>query len=253
MKQYSLFLGQDIKRALSGKGFIIGILLLLAVFINAFRMYVRTDGSMSTYEIIIDAMAVSGFGPFAAVFPALGYSSQFAQEYNSGYIKMITSRMSWRQYGRIRILSVGLSGGLIMAVPFSVLMIYAYAVGTHGVPDNGLADGKVMGDYLEHYGDWYVLGFKVLLGFLFGVMFSLISLAFAVWSTNRYVAMIGPFILYEALWALLPLKVMFLNPIYMVRGDDLNSYPLSAGMEIIYIAVAVIAVWLGMKRRAGQE
>lgn len=251
MKQYSLFWGQDIKRALSEKGFILGIALLVAVFINCFRQYVRTDGSMSTWEIIIDAMALSGFGPFAAVFPALGYSSQFAQEYNSGYLKMITSRMSWKQYGKIRILSVGLSGGLIMAVPFSVLVVYAYAVGTHEVPE--FVKGTVMGWYLENYGSGYVLGFKVLLGFLFGVMFSLISFAFAVWSANRYVAMIAPFILYEALWALLPLKVMFLNPIYMVRGDDLASYPLSAGMEMIYIIIAVTAVWLGMKKRAGQE
>lgn len=251
MKQYRQFVGQDIKRALSGKGFILGIVLLLAVFVNCFYRYVRTDGSMSTWEIIIDAMSLSGFGPFAAVFPAMGYSSQFAQEYNSGYLKMITSRMSWKQYGRIRILSVGLSGGLIMAVPFSVLMVYAYVVGVHEVPE--FVKGFVMGWYLENYGSGYVLGLKVLLGFLFGVMFSLISLAFAVWSANRYVAMIAPFILYEALWALLPLKVMFLNPIYMVRGDDLNSYPLSAGMEILYIAAAVIAVWMGMKRRAGRE
>lgn len=251
MKQYSQFIGQDLKRALSGKGFILGIVLLLAVFVNSFRQYVRTDGSMTTWEIIVDAMAISGFGPFAAVFPALGYSSQYAQEYNSGYLKMITSRMSWKQYGKIRILSVGLSGGLIMAVPFSVLMVYAYTVGAHGVPE--FLKETVVERYLENYGSGYVLGFKVLLGFLFGVMFSLVSLAFAVWSANRYVAMLAPFILYEALWALLPLKVMFLNPIYMVRGDDLKSYPLSAGMEGLYIAAAVAAVWLGLKRRAGEE
>lgn len=253
MKQYMYFCGMDIKRALSGKGFWIGILLLLAVFMNSFRMYVRTDGSMSTYEIILDAMALSGFGPFAAVFPALGYSSQFCQEYNSGYLKMITSRMSFKWFGWIRILSVGLSGGLIMGLPFAFYFGLAYITGTHGVPENGMTDGLIAGYYLEHYGDWYVIGFKILLGFLFGVMFSVISLAFAVWSVNRYVAMIAPFILYETLWALLPLKVMFLNPIYMVRGDDLGSYPLSALMEILYIGVAAVMVWLGMKRRAGQE
>ena len=252
MKKYIHLFWQDMKRAMTAKGFIIAMILLLAVFMNALRIYVNVERDMSTYEMIVDVMALSGFGPFAAIFPALGYASQFCQEYNSGYMKMITSRMSWKCFGITRMVSVGLSGGLIMGIPFLVMCVFAYIVGVPGVPQDGFLEGLQVVYYIEKYGDFFVLAFKVLLGFLFGVMFSLVSLAFAVWSVNRYVAMIAPFILYETMWVLL-YDVKFLNPIYLVRGDDLNSYPLSALMEIVYIVIAVVIVWMGFKKRMRYE
>jgi hypothetical protein len=252
MRKYTRFLGQDVKRALTAKGFVIGVVLLLAVFINAFHLYVGRGRTMSTYEIIVDAMALSGFGPFAAVFPSLGYSTQFVQEHNSGYLKMIISRMSWKYYGITRIISTGLSGGFVVGIPFFIVCVLAYTLGVPGVPENGFMEGTKMVYYLQQYGDWYVLCSKVLLGFLFGAMFALVSLAFAVWSLNRYVAMIAPFILYEAMWVML-YEVRFLNPIYLVRGDDLNSYPLSMLMELMYIVLAAVVVWFGLKKRVKYE
>lgn len=85
---------------------------LSGLFIHAIRANTNLDGSVSTYEIISVAMALSGFTPFAAIFPALGYSVVFYEEYHSGYLKMITSRMSWKRYGINRIIAVAVSGEL---------------------------------------------------------------------------------------------------------------------------------------------
>lgn len=75
------------------------------------------------HEIIIDAMALSGFGPFAAVFPSLGYSSRFCEEYGSGYLRMITSRTSWKSYARTRMITVGFSGGVTVGFPFLFVFV----------------------------------------------------------------------------------------------------------------------------------
>lgn len=242
----------ELKRSFCNVGFWLALVLLLGIF--AHGIWVNTDfrRENSTYEIIVSAMALSGFTPFAAVFPVLGYGADFCEEYQSGYLKMILSRISWKRYGRIRIFVVGLAGGITIALPIAFVCITAYVSGVHGVPENGLYMGTKMEYYLQQCGDSYLLLGKVLLGFLFGIIWAVAGLAFAVWSCNRYVAWIAPFIVYEMMWILLE-NVPFLNPIYLLRGDDLESYPLSALMECVLIAIAAAVCWLGMKRRLGNE
>ena len=252
MKGNLRFMWQDLKRAVSLKGFWISIMLLLALFFHAINLYVSLDREISTYEIIVDAMALSGFGPFAAVFPSIGYSVRVCEEYNSGYMKMITSRMNPKCYGIVRTISVGLSGGIMVGFPFLVVCLFAFLFGEHGIPQDGFMEESQLVYYIAQYGDWFVLFFKVFLGFLFGVLFSLVSLAFAIWTCNRYVTIIAPFVLYEVMWVVL-YNVQILNPIYLVRGDDLNSYPLSCFMEIIYIAVTLIVIWIGWKKKVWYE
>ena len=83
-------------------------------------------------------------------------------------------------------------------------------------------------------------------------MWALAGLGFSVWFSNRYVSLIAPFILYEVMWILL-YKIPVLNPIYMVRGDDLGSYFLSGVMEIMYILISLVFIWTGLKRRIYNE
>ena len=110
------FFKADFKRAVTNKGLIISILLLSIIFIHAIRVNVNFEVEVSTYEIIVDAMALSGFTPFAAIFPVMGYSVAFCEEYHSGYLKMMTSRMDWKRYGVIRMVTTGITGGTAIAI-----------------------------------------------------------------------------------------------------------------------------------------
>lgn len=68
---------------------------------------------------MIEIFAASGFCPFAAIFPGLAYATAFCEEYSSGYLKMIYSRMSPVKFGLTRIVTTALSGGVMLAIPFS--------------------------------------------------------------------------------------------------------------------------------------
>lgn len=241
------FFKNDLKRAFCNMGFLVATALLMAILVHGIG-YI--GGDVSTYEAILNAMALSGFSPFAAVFPSMGYSVTFCEEYRSGYMRMISSRMSWKKYGIVRIMTVALSGGVVIALPIAVVCMIAYVKGAHYTPD--FYEGKMMEYYLEQYGDAYILVGKVILGFLFGAMWALVGLAFSVWFCNRYVSLIAPFVLYELMWILL-YDIPILNPIFMIRGDTLNSYPLSAIMESLYIIIAIVAVWLGLRWRMRHE
>ena len=111
-----------------------------------------------------------------------------------------------------------------------------------------MLDGTIMLTYIVKYGDWYIAFGKTVLGFLFGCVWALMGFLFAVWIPNRYVALIAPFVLYESMWVGLD-KVVWLNPIRLLRGDDVGSYPLAAGVECVYIIVVSAVIMAGLVRR----
>ncbi|MCM1181529.1 MAG: hypothetical protein NC347_14845 [Clostridium sp.] len=245
------FFIQDLRRSFLNPGFFIGTAAISVLLFVALIAGAPLDRSRSSYYILFNVFGASGFGPFAAVFPVLAYATGFCEEYQSGYYRMIFSRMTPFRFGKVRIITVALSGGVMFAVPIAFVCIAAFAFGIPGIPkgsDEGMLQGMVMLTYIKKYGDWYIVVGKTVLGFLFGCVWALVGLAFAVWIPNRYVALIAPFVLYESMWLGLS-KIPLLNPIRLLRGDDLNSYPLSAGMECIYLAVVSVIIMAGLVRR----
>lgn len=239
---------QDLKRSFVNVGFLAGLLAVTWILVDAV-FQAPLDRSRSSYFILANVESASGFGPFAAVFPSLAYASVFCEEYNSGYVRMIFTRMSYKKFGVMRLITTALSGGSMLAVPVSLALGMAYGFGIPGIPegsDAGMLDLAIEFTYIESYGDGFIFVWKVILTFLFGCIWALAGLAFAVWIPNKYVSLIAPFVLYESMWVgfyNLPL----LNPIWLRRG--LDNYPLSAFMECVYILLAAAVVLWGLKRR----
>ena len=244
------FFFRDLKRSFLNTGFFAGLFVVTWILVSA-AFHAPLNRTGSSYFIMMEVFAASGFTPFAAIFPGLAYASAFCEEYGSGYIKMIYSRMSPGKFTLTRIVTVALSGGTMLAIPFIIVLGIAYGFGIPGIPtgsDEGLMAGTALLFYIENHGEWYIFFWKVMSGFLSGCIWALAGLAFAVWIPNKYVALIAPFVLYEAMRLALG-KIPVLNPIYLMRGDDLNNYPLSGFMECIYILVASFVVMWGLKRR----
>lgn len=246
------FFKEDIKRAFCGKGFWLSIVLLTMIFVRAIWLNTNFDGDIGMEEILTNAMALSGFTPFAAIFPVLGYSTTFCEEYHSGYLRMVLTRVGWKTYGFWRMLSTGLAGGISMAIPFAIVSGIAYRYGTHGLAASGYYAGTQVQLGLELYGDGYVLVGKVVLGFMFGFCWALVGMAFAVWAGNRYVALLAPFVLYEMLWVAL-FNVPYMNPIFLVRGEELGSFGQAILMQGLYILMAVAATGFGLAWRLHDE
>lgn len=191
------------KRSFLNVGFFIGMAAVATLLLAAAVTGAPLDRTRSSYYILFNVFGASGFSPFAAVFPVLSYAADFCEEYQSGYYRMVFVRMGPVRFGRTRILTVALSGGVMLAVPIAAACIAAYTFGVPGVPqgsDEGLLDGTIMLVYVMKYGDWYIAAGKTILGFLFGCVWALMGLMFAVWIPNRYVALIAPFVLYESMW-----------------------------------------------------
>lgn len=243
------FLLQDIKRSFMNMGFVAGFCGLSALL--AYNFVTESHHAGSVYYAIVNILAASGFIVFLPVFPVLGYASNFCGEYESGYYRMILSRMKPQKYAQVRIISVALSGGAIVAIPYLLLCLAAIHTGVPEITSNTLrVDPDLeMVVIAQTYGIGVMVAVKVLLGFLFGAAWALVGLAFAVWMPNRYVSLIAPFVLYQSMWIFLP---SILNPAQLVRGDDVGHL-LSVVMECVWLFAAAAVSLAGFRRRCQDE
>ena len=236
-------------------GFLVGVGGLTAMFLYTAVIWSGLNGSQDSYFILVDAWAISGFIPMLPVFPVLAYASRFCEEYGSGYYRMIFVRMSRERFALVRMTSVGLSGGCAVAIPILILCLAADWLGISEVTDiNTLrvpSDLKMVVIAMK-YGYGTLVFLKVLLGFLFGATWAMVGLAFAVWFLNKYVSLIGPFVLYEALWILCDGKLRILSPTHLVRGDGVDygaGYGLPLALECVWLLAVAGVVLLGLKKR----
>ena len=243
------FFLQDIKRSFMNMGFVAGFCGLSALL--TYNFVTESLHSGSVYYAIVNILAASGFTVFLPVFPVLGYASSFCGEYESGYYRMILSRMKPQKYAQVRIISVALSGGAIVAIPYLLLCLAAVHSGVPEITSNTLrVDTDLeMVVIAQTYGVGVMVAAKVLLGFLFGAAWALIGLAFAVWMPNKYVSLIAPFVLYQSMWIFMP---SILNPARLVRGDHVGHL-LSVVMECVWLFAAVAVSMAGFKRRCQDE
>lgn len=246
----SFFL-QDLRRSIINPGFFAGIVFVLAILLPAAVLDTPLNGSRSYLFGFGNVFHASGFSPFAAVFPVLAYAAVFCEEHNSGYLRMILHRTGFAGFMRVRAVTVACSGGLMIAAPIAAVCLIVYMGGAPGIPadsDEGLLAGTKIIEAIIKYGDWYVVGGKVVLGFLFGALWALVGFAFAVWIPNRYVSLLAPFILYDTLWLFIGNR--FFNPVYLLAGDDVGhgDYPLAVLTDLLYIGMVIPVIYAGIKQ-----
>jgi hypothetical protein len=90
---------------------------------------------------------------------------------------------------------------------------------------------------------------RILFGFLFGCVWSLIGLLTSSILTNKYVTYIAPFVLYQLLWFVLS-ETMW-NPVYMLRGDSnfIPSIPFVLVYQTVIILVLIFSSCLLIRRK----
>ena len=230
---------------------IMGTLLILRPVIEVWRM---GAGSMfSPMELLSLPLAISDFTPFAPIFCAIPYATSFCDDYKSGYLRFVAVRVGVKKYCAGRVVSIAMSGAMVMAVIFGLTM--TASVTSAGMPETvdtvSFMESTIwarMDWLLPHRGLMTFAG-RLLLASLFGAVWALAALGISTWIPNRHVALIAPFVLYQALWLLL--MNSFLNPLFMLRADDsrIPSLLFVIAYQFAWIAVWGAVCYRGMKRR----
>ena len=250
-----MFLKMNLKRSVINWGMAVSVIISTVIL---FRSYIVNGvvGNSSTdiLTISIYPLAMSGYVPFAALFPVLPYGFSYLEEKNSGFQKYIFMRTTYQRYMAHKIFFTGFAGGLSMVIPFIFVFWYAVIVGQPVSPElyPQVYTEHIWGNYMFIWGGMLVLLFRLILFFLFGFLWAEVALLISVLCSNRYVTFVVPFIIYQALWMLLKESfLVYLNPAVLWRSDFGADTPLAAPFIIqtvnIFIVIVFIIVFMRFK------
>lgn len=191
-------------------------------------------------ELLSFPLATSDFTPFASVFCVLPYVDSFCEEYNSGYYRFIIHRMGANRYAAIKCSVVAFSGALVMTVymSFAIILSSICAGKVDDIDSVAFMQHTVWGKsniLLLCNGKIYYL-LRILVAAMFGAVWALIGLLIASIITNKYIALVIPFVIYQFLWY--SLSKAAINPVYLLRADDIRIPSLS--FVIIYQTVWIM-------------
>ena len=246
----------DIKKSLYHLFFLFPVIIIFIVLLRC--MYINNlfnlAGVMDRLTMITYPSALSGFTPFAAIFPLIPYATSFVDDLQSGYIKSILMRTGIKRYSRMRMMSVALSGGLTIFLPFFMIFAIITIIGIPTTSDNvsEVFLNLIWSPYVTVGGGILVMAAKLVLAFLFGAVWALFGLLMSTIVSNRYVTIIAPFVIYQALWILMPPQV---NPLIFLRGDlgatdsFIGSYWFVVLLQCTIIALLSAATAYGIKRK----
>ena len=234
----------ELKRAVCSWRMVLAVFLVLLILMNPFYMDVTFRNNMWSYmagydilDLITDPMALSGFTPFACIFPMIPCGTRFAEEYNSNYIRFTLPRSGRIRYISSKILTSLIAGGCVTASAFAILFIFLSIGGEPVTEETEISEFYLWTIWLPYARIWggkLVLILKIILAFLHGAVWSLMALLV---------------VIYQVSWNILSGSIF--NPVYLLRGD-MGVYsalyvPYLIQMLVILLLVVLNGVFLWRK------
>ncbi len=196
MKRFTI--SSDIKRALLGKGFVIGLAAMLMVIgFSSLENIIQAARSAAPLQngyhaqFIITALSSDWVTLAIPIICALPFTAAFVDDIKSGFIKQYLHRTSVKSYIKAKLIACGLSGGLVLF--FGIITAYALSALIFIPMELALGEGESVQPYLAQ-----VLMTAATL-FLSGAFWSLVGFTFASATQSRYIAYASPFIIYYVL------------------------------------------------------
>ncbi len=191
---------------------LIGLLLLTRFRIQNFVSYNLNYGPLALKEmgaIFLDdiymAHTRNGFSLFSPILAVIPATTIFCEDYNSGYIKSILSRVEKKQYIKETYICSTISGGLSIFLPCLLTDIFMLVNGKLNTKENMIQGYSTVFDETVYSNMQYVWGgillavLLLILSFLFGAFWSNVGLLVSAIVPNKYMALAMPFSIYFAI------------------------------------------------------
>lgn len=232
------------------------LLVIIIVFLVQFRPFIQYGVFYSQTELdylylLTLPSSLSGLAPFAVLIPVIPYATSFSDEYNSGFFRLALIRSKKNKYCFSKVLSTFLSGGIAMFIPFLLITLLIIAVGVPTTQAVSFSEDyyidTIWSQYMYSYGGSWVLLGRLILAFLFGAVWSLVGLAISVIISNRYIILLGPFVIYQALWMLC--SKMQIGPIKLLYGMSNISLYVMILIQMTLIIITSFLSFYGIRKR----
>ncbi len=240
----------DIRRALAGRGYIVGVIgTVLVIFLSSMESIIgivqNGEPLPNGYhaQLIFDALASDAMTLAIPILCALPFTTAFVDDIKSGYIKLYLNRCDVTSYIKSKLIACALSGGLVLFI--GIIISYGLSTLIFTPMELALTDGEGASPYLAQ-----LLTVAATL-FFSGAFWSLVGFTFASMTQSKYMAYASPFILYyvliilneryfENLYVLYPKEWLFPSNSWILHGFGviLLLIILSAIMSLCFAIVA---------------
>lgn len=245
---------KDIIRGIFNLRMLLVIVIVFLVQLRPFIQYgIFNSQTTSDYLYLLTLpSSLSGLAPFAVLIPIIPYATSFCDEYNSGYFRLALIRSERNKYCFSKVMSTFLSGGIAMLVPFLLITLLIIAVGVPTTPAVSLSEDyfndTIWFQYMYSLGGIFVLLGRLILAFLFGAVWALVGLVISIVVPNRYIILLGPFVIYQALWMLC--SKMQIGPITLLYGMSNIPLYIMVLFQAVIIIISSLLAFYGIRRRA---
>lgn len=251
MKQKKIYtVKSDIRRALTGKGFWIGIAgIVLVIALSSLEGMIQAARSETPLmngfhaQLILDALSSDWMTLALPIVCALPFTAAFVDDIKSRFIRQYLHRTGVKEYIRAKLIACGLSGGLVLFA--GILIAFSISALVFTPMEAALAEGQAPPPYLAQ-----VLTAELTL-FVSGAFWSLTGFAFAALTMSKYMAYASPFIIYyvmiilheryfETLYVLYPKEWLFPSDKWVMGsfGVILLLAELTAIVSLIFVMTA---------------
>lgn len=252
MGSESIFVA-DIKRIFGSWRIYTSVVFALVVLLRPL-FEARTSWNQASPLLLLSfPFGSSDFNPFAAIFCVLPFADSFCEDYGSGFSNSISLRVGTRKYALQRCGTVALSGAAVMFTVVLVTVIlcnsFAGIEETYETADFMRNTIWAKMDFIIPYHGLFFYWGRLVLSILFGALWALVALVISTFLTNRYVTMVAPFVLYQALWYVL--SETPINPVYLIRADDarIPSLGFVVAYQFVLIAICSFLAYSGIKKK----
>ena len=213
--------------------------------------------SMIAFTYLLRFTLIAFFYPLLCVLP---FGTSLSDEASSGIIRMVVYRSGRNRYLKVRLLSVALSGGVACAISVALIALFsliAFPLSYDNNPDTvtALRHLSAMFANLNSYTVNTFFAFslwQILMCFIGGCIWSVVSLGISVWFPNRYFAMVAPVVIYCACVMLAVIangKAQFLFPVILF-GDfkDIGQLWEQILFRLAWLSLGCMSYYFGGKR-----
>lgn len=181
-------------------------------------IYLYPTASENIYKLIFPLLA------------AIAYADSYAEDFNTGFIKNILTKVKKKKYLRIRYIVNFCLGGFIVILPLMLNFLCTMAVYPLIEPNfyygsNLVIESSFLPDLYYQHPFLYIL-LRIFILFFVGGMFASLGLAVSVFIKNRYVIVIFPFLIFMVLdiiiGVLLP-SIPNLSDVFMKNLGAINA------------------------------
>lgn len=237
---------------------LVGTMILFQPLLRYMSDLLSQTGQMPGILLFYTSHSQGCFDIFAPALASIPFSAKFIVEYNGKNIYFILTRQSKWKYCVHHIIIRLINGGLGVALPNVILLIFCAVFGTSYTPNDvprgysTLFQDSALEPFQFMLNGYMVAVIVVILSFVMGLIWSSVGILFSALLPNKYAAVAFPMIVYYFISLILyGIGANQYSPMAMIipNAEGIESLGFVFLLQFIVLTICVVSSYILMMKR----